>query len=147
MLTERHSKVNFLLYTLVYLKKTTMRNVLPSIRPIIHTKNHALSAYESFQNQTLRPILKFQNELIISILRQQLHKRKDVFYSLPQSERPHYLENTIRQDLRFKILLIGLIIGHFTAEEFSIYTKHEAELSRRLTNLLLRRVVSQIDSL
>lgn len=80
-------------------------------------------------------------------MRQQLHKRKDVFYSLPQSERPHYLENTIRQDLRFKSLLIGLIIGHFTAEEFSIYTEHEAELSRRLTNLLAQRAVSQIDSL
>lgn len=128
-------------------KQSIMRAILPSIRPHISTETGNLSAFESFQNQTLRPILKFQNELIISILRHQLHKRKDVFYSLPQSERPHYLENTIRQDLRFKSLLMGLIIGHFTAEEFSIYTEHEVELSRRLTDLLVQRVVSQIDSL
>lgn len=124
-----------------------MRNILPSIRPIIYTETGNLSVFESFQNQTLRPILKFQNELLISIIRQQLHKRKDVFYSQSLSERPHYLENIIRQDLRFKSLLMGLIIGHFTNDELLIYATNESELSRRLTELLVQRVVSQVDSL
>ena len=128
-------------------KHFTMRAILPSIRPQISTETGNLSVFESFQNQTLRPILKFQNELLISIIRQQLHKRKDVFYSQSLSERPHYLETIIRQDLRFKSLLMGLIIGHFTNDELLIYATNESELSRRLTELLVQRVVSQVDSL
>ena len=45
------------------------------------------STEEVFQNQTLRPILKFQNDLFIEVFRNYAVKQKNVFFSLsPQKK-------------------------------------------------------------
>ena len=40
------------------------------------------SSEEKFQNQTLRPILKFQNDLFIEVFRNYAIKQKNAFFSL-----------------------------------------------------------------
>jgi hypothetical protein len=40
------------------------------------------SSEEKFQNQTLRPILKFQNDLYIEVFRNYAIKQKNAFFSL-----------------------------------------------------------------
>jgi hypothetical protein len=119
------------------------REILISIRPDIQTVTENVIALEQFQNQTLRPILKFQHELLISVFRHYIEKRKGAFHQLAPKDKPAYLEHAIRQDLRFKSQLLGIVIGHFTQVEFQQYCENEAELSRRLTDLLVQRIVSQ----
>jgi hypothetical protein len=124
-----------------------MRAIITSIRPELPTDKAKTSLLETFQNETLRPILKFQNELLLSVIQYYIEKRKGTYRQLPHKDRAPYLEHAIRQDLRFKSLLQGIVIGHFTNEEFLTYTQNEAELGRRMTDLLVQRVISQVDSI
>lgn len=125
------------------------RSNLIALRPNIPTINEtaATNTAEQFQNQTLRPILKFQNELLLQVFRAYTVQRKNVFHQLSHPKKLDYMEHSIRKDLKFKNRLLGLIIGHFISEEYTAFLKEEKELTRRLTNLLVQRLQSQIDFL
>ena len=57
-------------------------NDLLRIRPEIKkTKSFdTMGVEERFQNETLRPILKLQNPLVIEVFHNYIEKRKGVFY-------------------------------------------------------------------
>jgi len=113
----------------------------PEIASIV-TAKHSNPA-EGFQNTSLRPILKFQNELLLEIFRANIILRKSTYYKLKAPTQIDYIEQTIRKDLKFKNLLIGTIIGQFTLEEWKTYMEHEKELKRRIVNLLIQRIQDQ----
>lgn len=118
---------------------------LKSLRPDIPTiiEENSISVAERFQNQCLRPILKLQNDLLIELFRAYIKKRKNKFYELKPKGQLEYIEQQIRQDLKFKNLLLGTIIGQFTLEEYHAYQNDEKELTRRTTDLVIQRLQSQ----
>ncbi len=122
-----------------------LRPAIPNVVPLSFEKqednNHSLNI-EIFQNQTLRPILKLQHDLLIAIFRHNINVRKNAFHSLPEKSRAEYIVNTLRTDLKFKNRLIGTIIGHFTLEEYSFFENNESELTRRMTDFLIQRLIS-----
>ena len=123
------------------------RQALLTLRPAIPTilEANATNAAEQFQNTILRPILKFQNPLLLALMRSYFTKRKNTFYQLAANKRVDYIEQSIRKDLKFKHLLMGIVIGHFTLEEYERYVQDEKELSKRLTNLLVERFCRQVE--
>ncbi|MEM6379495.1 MAG: glyoxalase [Bacteroidota bacterium] len=127
---------------------TAMRDMaIKTLRPPIPTiiDENAVSSAELFQNRTLRPILKLQNELLIAIFKQYIIKRKDTFHKLNKVKKLEYIEHSIRKDLRFKNLLVGTIMGHFTNEEYKQFLANEKELTKRTTDLLVQRLTSQVE--
>jgi hypothetical protein len=122
-----------------------IREKIKDIRPLVETAVSSEQPLESFQNQTLRPILKFQNDLLILMMKKNFEKRKNFFYQIKPKEQLAYIDQTIRKDLRFKSLLFGTIIGLFSEKELDFFSANEDELSRRLTNLLVQRIQSQVD--
>ena len=126
-----------------------MRNQLSAIRPEIPEmiSNEESSSQEHFQNQVLRPILKFQNELIMAVFKHYIRKRKGLFYQLPYTEQLKYIETAFRKDLNFRHFSLGLIIGQMTNSEWLLYQEQEKELSRRIVNLLIQRIQDQMESL
>jgi len=121
---------------------------LKELRPLIPTiiDKNAVSSAELFQNRTLRPILKLQNDLLDAIFRQYIIKRKNAFHKLNAPKRVEYIENSIRRDLKLKNLLVGVLTGHFTLEEWALFIADEGELTKRMTNLLVQRLTSQVTS-
>ncbi|MEM1124541.1 MAG: glyoxalase [Bacteroidota bacterium] len=121
---------------------------LKELRPPIPTiiDQNAVSAAELFQNRTLRPILKLQNDLLVAIFQQYIDKRKGTFYKLPFPKQLAYIEHSVRKDLRFKNYLVGTIVGQFTSEEYGQYVANEKELSRRMTDMLVARLQSQVEA-
>ena len=113
--------------------------------PVVHSQQTRSS--ELFQNTTLRPILKFQNDLIIQAFRHYVFQRKGQFWNLSPKDQLQYIEHSVRKDLRFKALLLGMIVGLFTQEEYERYQGEEAELRRRITDLLVQRLQSQVEQL
>ncbi|MCY7349523.1 MAG: glyoxalase [Cytophagaceae bacterium] len=124
-----------------------MTNFLLALRPPIDIEPTTDSAEPiqagSFQNQTLRPILKGQNEALLAHFRHYLHKRKDTFFRLSEREQLDYIAHTLRTDQKFKNFLVGQIVGWMTAEERSTFLAQEAELTRRTVDLLIQRFQSQ----
>lgn len=125
------------------------REDLKAIRPAIPSiaLAHETTAAEQFQNSCLRPILKLQNELLIALFRRYIVSRKGKFNQLAETAKAAYIADNIKKDLKFKNLLIGTIIGHFTLEEYQLYQSHAAELNRRISNMLIKRLQDQVDSL
>ena len=123
-----------------------MRSQLESIRPIIEdiVVEKITSPMESFQNRTLRPILKFQNSIILSIFRNHLEKHKILFYEFTDNEKIDYIEQIIKKDRKIHNLLLGIVIGHFTEIEYLAYLKYEKELNRRIMNMLIQRLQNEL---
>jgi hypothetical protein len=114
-----------------------------SIRPIIILEKEAESAFEKFQNEVLRPILKLQNDLLFEIFKTYLDKRKGTFYKLSEKEQMVYIDQTVRKDMKFKHYLEGIITGMFTLEEYAKFIENEDELTKRTINLLVQRLQNQ----
>lgn len=105
------------------------------------------SQEEIFQNKTLRPILKFQNELLLEIFKIYFKKQKNVFYNLTLDKKMNYIDNAVQKDIKFRNFLKGLIVGYFTLEEYHQYVKSSDNLNKRLMVLLIERIKSQMQLL
>jgi hypothetical protein len=125
---------------------TSRNSDLLNIRPqVLNAQvNEKTSDEERFQNKTLRPIIKLQNDLLIAVFMHYIKKRKNVFYELSLNRRMDYIEHAIHKDMKFRNTIKGIVIGQFTLEEYLIYTKNSSALNKRITNLVKERLQSQI---
>ncbi|MFT6001063.1 MAG: hypothetical protein ACI81P_003530 [Neolewinella sp.] len=102
----------------------------------------AAAPEEKFQNETLRPIMKLQHDLILAIFRHFLLKRKVKLEQLPADQRFGKIKEMVTRDHRLRDLLFGLAMGQFTAAEMTYYLEHESNVHRRMTNLVVERLTS-----
>jgi len=119
---------------------------LLSIRPVIASAKiyDAMSADELFQNKTLRPIIKLQHNLLISVFSNYITKRKNVFYELSLEKQLAYIDNAINKDMKFRNSIKGMVIGQFTVEEYALYIKNSSALNKRLMNIVKERLISSV---
>jgi F0F1-type ATP synthase delta subunit len=106
-----------------------------------------MSDEEYFQNTTLRPVAKLQNDLLIEVFKNYARKHKNVFYNLSIEKRLEYVENAIQKDIKFRNSLKGIIIGQFTIQEYEVYTENSSALNKRMMNLVKERIKSNIQLL
>jgi len=119
---------------------------LISLRPTIeYNKVNAENELELFQNSTLRPILKFQNELILSYCCHNMAKRIAHLKTLPEEQLLLAIKSELTNNLPFRNKLTGCIVGLFTLTEFNYYLSNERELKKRLISMLLERIFSQLN--
>ena len=123
--------------------------VLLNLRPVINSAiiNDSMSDEEIFQNKTIRPVVKLQNEILIQVFRHYIEKHKNVFYDLPIDKRLDYIENAIHKDMKFRNSLKGIIIGMFTSLEHFEYTKNSSSLNKRMMSIVKERLKSNVQLL
>lgn len=128
---------------------TTRDSHLTKLRPTVaaNPDENPEGSAGHFQNATLRPILKLQNALLLQIFKHYLQKSKGSFFQLAPPKQLEFIANSIRSDLRFRNMLTGLIIGHFTESEWEVFAANEQELTRRITDLLIQRLSDQVGEL
>lgn len=97
---------------------------------------------EKFQNETLRPIMKLQHDLLVAVFDQFLTKRKVKLTQLPKDQRWTKIKELVTRDNRLRGLLFGIAAGQFTSAEMTHYLENEGDTNRRMTNLLLERMLS-----
>lgn len=123
-----------------------MRNQeLLSLRPKLSLPDMETGMIEQFQNATLRPILKYQHDLLVLLFKNYVIKRKNVFDKLTPLKRLDYIQQVVKTDVALKNRLAGLVIGHFTNEEYIFFSENEPELLRRLTDLIVQRLQSVVN--
>lgn len=103
-----------------------------------------MTADEQFQNRTLRPIIKFQNNLLIAAFKNYIRKYKNSFYDLSLEKRLTYVDNAIQKDIKFRNSLKGMIIGQFTLSEYEAYIKNSSALNKRMMSMVITRLKDQI---
>ena len=102
------------------------------------------SSDERFQNEVLRPILKLQNDLFIASFLNYISKYKRDFYTKTVENKLAIIENAIQKDIKFRNALKGMIIALFTTDEYALYIKNSSSLNKRMMNLLIERLKSQV---
>lgn len=120
---------------------------LKSIRPIINVDNSKSTDLETFQTNTLRPILKFQNDLILTLINTHLAEHKIVVKNLTDNKKTERIHEIVKNNLQLKQLLIGIVIAHFTDDEIEFYLKDKKEVVKRIITMLLERVCTQLPNL
>ena len=120
--------------------------VIKSLRPELpNVVNGAeISEIELFQNEVLRPILKFQNEVLTSLFISNLKKRDVDFSKMNLNGRIAYVTNVIQKDLGLRNVLIGMVLGLLTVEEIGQYYQHETEYRRRISKMVIDRLADQL---
>lgn len=103
-----------------------------------------MSVEEYFQNTTLRPAIKFQNDLLIEAFKNYVKKHKNVFHSLSIDKKLHYIENAIQRDIKFRNSLKGMIIGVFSVGEYKEYTKNSSALNKRMMSIVIERLKDKV---
>ena len=105
------------------------------------------SSEEYFQNQTLRPILKLQNELFIEIFKNYIIKSKANFETFTIEKKLQFIENSIQNDMKFRSMLNGIVIGLFTTDEYLLYSNNSSNLNKRIMTMLIERYKNQLQLL
>ena len=118
-----------------------------SIRPVIDGINRFenKSEQEQFQNDTLRPIIKLQHLLLVEYFKEYLLVKKCKFTELNELKQLAFIKAAFLRDNSFKAELKGLIIGQFTVEEFSLYSKYKSDFNKRILTMIEQRILSVIN--
>lgn len=120
-------------------------NQLLGIRPALNlSSSEDQSDAESFQNQTLRPILKFQHELTLRMILLDKNFSKQIKQFKSTEQLHSGINNYVNNNKTFRSQLIGAIIGLMTMEEYDIYAKNSSEYNRRITTMQIQRYVDSI---
>jgi len=124
-------------------------SALLRLRPQIPSANvnSSMSADELFQNKTLRPVVKLQNDLLVEVFKNYSRKHKNAFYEFSVEKKLDYIENAIQKDIKFRNSLKGIIIGQFTIEEYNLYILNSSDLNKRMMNIVTERIKSNIQLL
>ena len=122
---------------------------LLKIRPEIQNAKVTLlmSEEEYFQNKTIRPIAKLQNNLLVEVFKHYVKKHKNVFYGLSVEKRIDYIENAIHKDMKFRNSLKGILRGQFTIEEHRNYVNNSSALNKRMMSIVKERLKQNIQLL
>lgn len=88
--------------------------------------------------------MKLQNDLLLAVFQNYMLKSKVDFRQFSIEKKFIFIENAIKKDIKFQNSLKGLIIGLFTLEEYNRYAANSSVLTKRISNLLIERIKSQV---
>ncbi|MDC3195397.1 glyoxalase [Flavobacteriaceae bacterium] len=117
-------------------------------RPIIKdlVKKHT-TEIESFQNTIVRPIIKMQHPLLVASFKNYLEKRKVDLQSCSDLEINNKIKLIYNNDISYRNISLGLIIGHFSTSEFSYYINYSSEINKRIIKIIHQRVHNSLSEI
>ena len=113
------------------------KKVRPVLKKLINSNTSDL---ERFQNEVLRPIIKMQNNLLITFFKNYIKNRKIEFNKLGVEFQEKRINSILTKDINFKNILIGSIIGHLEENEIEIYFKSKTEINKRIIQIIKQRL-------
>jgi hypothetical protein len=96
---------------------------------------------ELFQNQYLRSILKYQRDYLLALVKDRCRQMNPNFQNLPERERNQFTRQVIQNNQSLRNECIGLIVGFLEPEQFSWYLKHKTDCSKRILQMVEKRVL------
>ena len=115
-------------------------------RPIIEKAivSAKMTEVEIFQNKTLRPIIKMKHELLLAYFTHYLSIQKIEFQSFSDIKKVEFIERAFSKDSQLRNEIKGMIIGHFTLDEFSIYKNFIKESNKRILTMIKERILNTL---
>ena len=122
----------------------TRKESIAALRPDIPSiqRMDSMTDVEKFQNDVIRPILKYQHDVIVGYAISKAIDRNSKFANLIAVEKERYLDKVTLKDSKIKQELNGMVLGLMTVEEMHIYLALESEYKRRINTMIRERIVS-----
>ena len=124
------------------MRDAQLKNLRPEI-PAISEKD-LKSEIEKFHHQVLRPILKFQNELILESFLAEMRRFKIDFPILSKKEKENKIQSAFQSNQKFQMFLLGQVTALLTIEEFQFYVENRSQMKKRILEMAAERVRSQV---
>ena len=103
----------------------------------------ATSSFEAFQNQVIRPILKFQNDLLIEVFLSRIKTKNRDLSALSFTEKQEIIITQFKTNTTLKQMLLGCVIGLLSTEEFNYYNFNTSNINKRIFSMLKERLLDQ----
>ena len=103
-----------------------------------------ITAVEVFQNNTLRPILKFQNDALIHVFLLDLSSKKIDLKTFNSKKRLLLIDTHLRTNSNLRQLLLGMVIALFSIDEIEFYNIVYKDLNKRILSMLKNRLKDQL---
>jgi len=113
-----------------------------SIRPVLQISS--IIPEENFQNKTLRPILKLQNDIIVPFFIAFCKKQKTSIDSFRKEDFFNNVFTFIKKNTVLRNQLIGLVLGQFTTEELAMYLEKDTAFNKRILQMVAQRIVDNL---
>lgn len=122
-------------------------SLMLSLRPSIQANSDTHNLLESFQNKTIRPIIKLQSDFLLQYVKAYIKKNKPSFNVLNFEAQKQYLSQILKSDIRLKTELISFIVALFTLEEQAFYLENQNAITKRISEMLYSRCVDLVEEL
>ena len=96
---------------------------------------------EQFQNSSLRPILKFQNDLFLAYFKSQLNGAEIPDFKM---EIEQFVKLRLQKDMTIRNTLIGMVLALLTEGELQYFIEHKNEMNKRIVDMLSQRIAEQL---
>jgi hypothetical protein len=118
-------------------------------RPEIHSAiiTDKMHDEEIFQNKVLRPIIKVKHEILIALFKNYIASNQRHWKELSDLRKINFIENAFNRDLAFRNVVLGVVIGQFTIDEYQQYIKIVRDSKKRINNIIKERMISHLDVL
>lgn len=113
---------------------------LIDLRPLVPTETEKAAEIEQFQNDVLRPILKFQHELFIAESRSNPMLNRCFQKETLEGKRAE-IKQVFSKNASIKYQFIGMVTGLMTTEEFQRYQQQKSEFDKRMSQMLIERIM------
>ena len=127
--------------------KTSLRDKnIVLLRPKVNS-NKSISYkndIEKFQNIVLRPILKFQNDLLVELFIFEFEKTKTKFDLINNEQKIKLVINNLKYNNKLKQILLGTIIGMFSNNNITFYKANYSKINKRIFSMLNDRLIDQL---
>lgn len=127
--------------------KTSLRDKnIVLLRPKVNS-NKSISYkndIEKFQNIVLRPILKFQNDLLVELFIFEFEKTKTKFDLINNDQKIKLIINNLKYNNKLKQILLGTIVGMFSNNNITFYKANYSKINKRIFSMLNDRLIDQL---
>ncbi|WP_295222710.1 glyoxalase [uncultured Chryseobacterium sp.] len=103
------------------------------------------SKTELFQNRTLRPVLKLQNDISLMLFKDYVLGKASDFDTLKKEKKILFIDHSLQKDNALRNTFIGMTIGMLTPEEMEIYLSDTKAFNKRIISMLTERIKSQLE--
>ncbi|MGI9560636.1 MAG: glyoxalase [Flavobacteriaceae bacterium] len=115
------------------------RPEIPSIQNTTKTLD-----LEVFQNKVLRPILKLQNTIFVSVFLDELRRKKQDFTTFNSEDKHKAIQRHLNTNSSLKQRFLGIVMGLFTNTEMDFYQRHMSAINKRIFSMLKIRLEDQL---
>jgi hypothetical protein len=126
-------------------QNTSTEDQLLNLRPSIALEVEFSNEFERFQNLTLRPVLKFLHQTLISLFEDEIKTQNLQPNISTPIETREWLKIKFAKNNEFRNTITGMVLSLLTPRELQLFLQNKQEFKRRIFTMALERIASAIN--